>query len=282
VQQIDASGGNVIATVPIPGARFLVPSPSGSQILVFSNNANTVVLLTPNLLGVAGQPSSITQCTTVQVPACILPATFDRPIWAVFNASGTTAYVVNCGPECGGTTAAISSLDMTNTGNPSQFVLATKPVAAGTTALLQGNQLYVAGSQSVGNGSLSVLNLTAGLSAVDCTSATPTNCQSVGIPDGYHDRIGMGSNGQLFVGSRSCTAATCLAIFDTVHSAVTLPSTGGDVTGIEPIPNRNVVYVCQGGLLRVYNTTTDGLENIPPFGQPNVIGQAIDVKTVDF
>jgi hypothetical protein len=286
VEQLDSSSGSVTATVPIPGARFLVPSPSGSQILVFSNNADTVVLLTPSLLGAAGQPSSIAQCTTVQAPACILPATFDRPIWAVFDASGSTAYVVSCGPECGGkTAAAVSSLDMTNTGNPAQLVLAFKPMPAGTTALLQGNQLYVAGTQNLAgtlSGVLSVINLTAGLSAVDCTSATPTNCQTTGIPDGYHDRIQMGSNGQLFVGSRFCTGATCLAMLDTVHSAVTLPSTSGDVTGIEPIPNRNAVYVCQGGLLRVYDTTTDALENIPPLGQPNVIGQAVDVKAVDF
>jgi hypothetical protein len=63
---------------------------------------------------------------------------------------------------------------------------------------------------------------------------------------------------------------------------VTLPAAGGDVTGIEPIPNRNAVYVAQGGLLRVYDTTIDALENIPPLGQPNVIGQAIDVKVIDF
>jgi hypothetical protein len=63
---------------------------------------------------------------------------------------------------------------------------------------------------------------------------------------------------------------------------VTLPQVGGDVTGIEAIPNRNAVYVAQGGLLRVYDTTIDALENIPPLGQPNVIGQAIDVKVIDF
>jgi hypothetical protein len=282
VEQLDASSGAVTATIPIPGARFLVPSPNGSQILVFSNNSDTVALLTPSLIGVAGQPASVATCSTVQVPACILPATFDRPIWAVFDASGSTAFVINCGAECGGTAAGVSAVDMTNTGNPAQVVTATRPVPAGTTALLQGNQLYVAGTQPGVGGILSVLNLASGISTVDCTSATPTNCQTFPIPDGYHDRIQMGSNGQLFVGSRLCTAAGCLAIFDTVHSKVTLPQVGGDVTGIEAIPNRNAVYVAQGGLLRVYDTTIDALENIPPLGQPNVIGQAIDVKVIDF
>src|SRR5438552_2860098 len=73
VEQLDTSSGAVTATVPIPGARVLVPSPNGSQILVFSNNSDTIALLTPSLIGVAGQPSSVAPCTTVQVPACILP-----------------------------------------------------------------------------------------------------------------------------------------------------------------------------------------------------------------
>ena len=36
------------------------------------------------------------------------PLTFDRPIKALFSADGGTAYVLNCGPECGGTTASIA------------------------------------------------------------------------------------------------------------------------------------------------------------------------------
>jgi hypothetical protein len=59
-----------------------------------------------------------------------------------------------------------------------------------------------------------------------------------------------------------------------------VPPDQGDVTGIEPITNRNVVYVCEGGRLRIYDTTTDKLETKPQ--QPNVIGQAVDVKQVDF
>jgi len=58
-----------------------------------------------------------------------------------------------------------------------------------------------------------------------------------------------------------------------------LPPDNGDVTGIEPIPNRNIVYVCEGGQLRLYDTTTDQLQTNPV--QPNVIGQAVDVKVVD-
>jgi len=59
-------------------------------------------------------------------------------------------------------------------------------------------------------------------------------------------------------------------------------NTAGDVTGIAPIPNRNVVYVCQGTMLRVYDTRTDQLAQIPPNGQPNLAGDAVDVKVIDF
>jgi hypothetical protein len=39
-----------------------------------------------------------------------------------------------------------------------------------------------------------------------------------------------------------------------------------------------VVYVTEGGELRIYDTTTDALQAT----QINIIGQAIDVKLVDF
>jgi hypothetical protein len=284
VEKLDSSLGTVTATLHVPGAHYLIPSPDGNQILVFSDNTDTVVLLTAGLTGTAGQPTTISQCTSVQVPACTLPATFDRPVSAVFSSSGSTAYVLNCGQECGGTTAGITAIDMTNTGNPASVVLASKPLPGATTALLQGTQLYVAGTQAGTAGTLSVLNLASGLASVDCTSASPVNCAAFGIKDGYHNQMQMGANGQLFVGSRFCSNI-CLSIFDTLKNSVATdvtPALTGDVTGLAPIPNRNVVYVCQGGELRVYDTTTDQLANIKPLGQPNVVGQAVDVKAIDF
>lgn len=290
VEKINMTAASITATIPIPGAHYVVPSPKGNQILVFSDNLNTVVLLTPSLIGVAGQPTSISQCTTTQVPACTLPATFDRPIGAVFDPSSTTAYVLDCGPECGGTTAGVTAIDMTNTGNPGAVVLANQPVAAATVGLLQGTQFFVAGTQTGTGGVLTVLNLTSGLSNVNCTAATPVNCQIAAITDGYHTGMQMGSNGRLFIGSKACIGINgngiCMSIFDTSKMQVVATPNNtpvGDVTGIAPIPNRNVVYVCQGGFLRVYDTTTDQLETFPaPEAQPNVIGQAIDVKVVDF
>jgi preprotein translocase subunit SecA len=52
----------------------------------------------------------------------------------------------------------------------------------------------------------------------------------------------------------------------------------GDVTGMQPIANRNVAYVIEGGELRVVDTTTGRIStNI----FIDIVGQAVDVKEVD-
>ena len=282
VEKLDTTAGTVTATIPVPGAHYLVPSPNGNQILVFSDNSNNVTLITPSLIGSQGQPFVLAPCTTTQVAACTVPASFDRPVWGVFDPGGTTVYVMNCGPACGGTSAGVAVVNLAAISSGSSPLTANIPVPAASTALLQGTTLYVAGSAPGGaSGTLSVLNLSGAASSVNCTASPASNCQLFTIAGGYQNRIEMGSNGQLFVGARACSSA-CLSIFDTTKSAVTLPGAMGDVTGIAPIPNRNVVYVCQGGVLIVYDTTTGKPAVIPNTGQPNIIGQAIDVKVIDF
>jgi hypothetical protein len=109
----------------------------------------------------------------------------------------------------------------------------------------------------------------------------------VAINDGYHNHIALGANGQLFIGARTCSQSGCLSIYNTQNSAVgTVPSGGvgfppatGDVTGIQPIATRTVVYVTQGGNLGIYDTRTDALQSLQI---TNLIGQFIDVKTIDF
>ena len=51
------------ATIPVPGARFIVPSPSGNQILVISDSADTVTVLAPALISTG---NALTAVTTVQ------------------------------------------------------------------------------------------------------------------------------------------------------------------------------------------------------------------------
>jgi hypothetical protein len=104
----------------------------------------------------------------------------------------------------------------------------------------------------------------------------------------------MAPNNQLFVGSHTCTnvIATsttpgrgCLSVLNTGGNAVYTVEQSGDVTGIEPIANRTVVYVCEGGVLTIYDTALD-LGNQrrlqPQKTQVTIVGQVIDVKLVDF
>ncbi|HEV2699222.1 MAG TPA: hypothetical protein VGU90_14595 [Terriglobales bacterium] len=302
VKRLDISAGQITATIPIPGAHTVVPSPDGTVILVFSDNSDSVTLLRPSLIGTAGQSSTQVPCSSTPVAACTITGTFDRPTGAVFNSSGTTAYVLNCGQRCGGTNAGacltftscttVSLLDMTQTPPVPGNSIA---VPAATVALLQGNSLYVAGTPVSAPDNdcsgVSTAATTCGrLTVVDVaamTAATP-----VAITDGFPNRMQMGSNGQLFIGARGCTNVNisggevrgCLSIVNTTagvaQAGVIAPQDNGDVTGIEPIPNRNVVYVCEGGRLRIYDTTTDSLEKLTT--APVIAGQAVDVKMVDF
>lgn len=285
VNRLSISQAALTAIVPVPGARYLVPSPSGNQMLVFSDNSDSVTLLFPALLGSGSQTNSQFACSGLAVAACAVSG-FDRPVWGVFNSSGSIAYIFNCGLECGGTSnASITPLDMsTFTPGTSIPLVSGGLIGGATTGLLSGSTLYVAGTPPNTPCGPGTAALNCGvLSVVDVSSSTVTSAQL--IPDGYHNRMQLGANGQLFVGSHGCSNVTsstetrgCLAIFNTENSKVIIPPQNGDVTGIEPIPNRNVVYVCQGGGLQIYDTTTDLLQTT----QVNIVGQAIDVKVVDF
>ena len=115
-------------------------------------------------------------------------------------------------------------------------------------------------------------------------------------PDGVRTRLLRG-------GAHTCaeiTTATetrgCLSIYNTLPATkvgsvppggVLIPPANGDVTGIQPIATRTVTYVVQNFALNVYDDTIDALEYNPndpnnPGQITNLIGQFVDVKTVDF
>ena len=270
VEVFDLNNVSLGATVVyVPGARQLVLSHNGSTLLVFSDD--------PTLVGTTPVPnnSNVFFINTANTAAGATPVPgFDHPIFAVFTSDDSTAYVLNCGPECGGTTAGVAAVAV---GTHAITATTSSPVPA-RTALLSGTTLYVAGTTSAG-GQLTVLN----------AGTLAPIVAGIAIPDGIHDRINLGSNGKLFIGARACSNITqgCLAIYDTTTNPTTAvihpPLTGSsgnlpaDITAIEPIPNRNVVYVCEGGELNIYNTTTSTLQTNPAI---DIVGKAIDVKEV--
>jgi hypothetical protein len=257
----NVSAGSTL--VSVPGARGLSLSHNGSTLLVFSDNSDNVSEIN----------TSNTSGGATPIPG------FHRPISAVFTSDDSTAYVLNCGAECGGTMAGVASFSVST-----QSIMATSATFPARTGLLNGGTLYVAGTLpgSPASGVMTVVN--AGTLGVMTAN--------VAIPDGIHDRIALASNGKLFVGARACSNLInqqgCLAIYDTttnlptavIHppyvgpSGTTLP---GDVTGIEPIPGRSVVYVCEGGELNIYDTTTNGLAKSSTI---DIVGKAVDVKEV--
>jgi DNA-binding beta-propeller fold protein YncE len=246
VEVLNVINGTLTDSIPVPRVRRIVLSPDGKKLLAFADSTDQMWVI----------DTSAKTATAV--------TGLDRPVFGVFSTDNSKAYILSCGPECGGTAAKVTVLDMaTNT------LGANVAVSAATIGLLDGGNLYVAGT-GAGGGQLDVIS----------TSSLTVTKSGVTISDGYHQRIALGSNSKLFVGSRTCNNSVqgCLSIFDTSAGTVVISPAGqGDVTGMEPITGRNVVYVIEGGELRIYSTATSQQQTT----QIDIVGQAVDVKLVD-
>jgi hypothetical protein len=268
------TNGLVTASIPVPAAHYLVLSPDGSHLLVFSDNSNNVTVIATGLIGTATDPRQ-----PIGGICC-----FDRPVWGIF-ADSATAYIFNCGAECPGGVAAGITTFAVGSSAPGPTVT----LSGATYGLVIGGTLYVAGTPphtACGGGTAATTCGT--LNIVDVSSMKVMNPKPIIITDGYHNRMALGSNGQLFVGARSCTSINdlggevrgCLSIYNTVASTVVVPPQIGDATAIEPIAGRHIVYACEGGVFQVFDTTTDQiLVQIP---RPiDIVGYCMDVKVVD-
>jgi hypothetical protein len=247
VEVLSATNGTLSNTIAVPRARRVVLSHNGNKLLVFADATDQMWVVD----------------TTAKTATAVTG--FDRPVSGVFSSDDSKAYILNCGPECGGTAAKVTVLDMA-TNTPGASVA----VSAATVGLLDSSgNLYVAGT-AAGGGRLDVVN----------ASSLTVSKSGVTISDGTHTLMALGANSKLFVASRTCSNAIqgCLSIFDTAAgSAVTSAAGGGDVTGIEPVAARNVVYVIEGGELVIYDTTTSK----PQSTQIDIVGKALDVRVVD-
>jgi len=258
-----------LVTFSVPSVARLVLSPNGTKLLAFVDDPNA--LNPPNkggffVIDVASK--SVTGITGAKL---------DQPFTAVFNTSETQAFVLNCGAECSGTAASVVSVDFTAApvfGTP-------VPVSGATVGLLSGSNLFVAGTPAgSSSGTLQTIN-----------TGSMTASAPLAITDGKHLKMAMAGNNRLYVGASACTpqsdASTglirgCLSIVNTSSSSVAFPEfstlrTRFDVTGIQPISNRNVAYVCEGGELDIYDTTTDKLTPT----QIDIVGNAFDVVQID-
>ena len=186
----------------LPGVYRTSVNPGGTFAIAFVQNSNyayyPLQLTSAQTINFSGGPTTwpkaAVDCEPFSAPAwCLLqaqspdkqdqwgfyygaPLTFDRPVKAVFSEDGSTAYVLNCGPECGGTTASISILPVAPmiflNGQASGLLPKTGtipniPIPGGASnALVTGSTMYVVGQQpqQVGGetlygGNLTVVNM---------------------------------------------------------------------------------------------------------------------------
>jgi hypothetical protein len=260
---LDLANIAVLNTLAVTRAHRMVMNPAGTKVLVFSDS-----------YACTGNGTALTVMDlTVSPPALTTVCGFNEAVWGVFSSDSTTAYIMNCGPECGASgTASVAVLNMT-----SATVTSTTPLtnAGATVGFLNGTNLYVAGTLNgtPGAGTLTTLNVSSGV---------PVPSTPVHISDGYHSLMVLGANNKLFTGSSlNCTnsgLAGCLSIFDASAGTAIIDTPKGMVSSMVPIAGRNAVYVIEGGVLRVYDTTTSQESVISTV---NITGQVVDVKAVD-
>lgn len=313
-------------SLSLPGVYRVSVNPGGSVALVFVQNSNYVyypIKLTGEQTatyagGPSNWPKAAVDCEPQNAPGFCLfqaqspdaidstgtyygaPLTFDRPTKAVFSADGSTAYILSCGPECGGSAASYTPLPVNPmillVGQASGVLPAeaaistlTVPIPGGASnALVDSSTMYVVGQELMTDGYWG-----GHLTVVDLATNTPNAPVSIsdGIPMGP-SRLLEADDNTLWIGMTKCTNGErannpgtypggfgCLTMYNTATQSVTLlESYLGDLTGIAGVTGLHKIYVAQGGQVYIYSTT-DGAEKNNQY--VTVVGTASDVAYMD-
>jgi hypothetical protein len=305
----------------LPGVYRVSVNPGGTMALAFVQNSNyayypvklSAAQTTSYSGGPATWPLGAVDCEPQNAPGWCLfqaldptststnikPLVFDRPVKAVFSIDGGTAYVLNCGPECGGNTASVSTLPVSPmifpvgraSGTlPTNATLASTNIAipgGASNALVDSSTMYVVGQQpqlisgqTLFAGNLTVVNLS------NNTAGSPIPV-SDGEP-GARSRLLEADNNTLWIGMTKCNngvrAATglpygCLTMYNTSTGSVTLLEPYlGDATGIAAVTGLNKIYTAEGGQVYIYSTV-DGTAIDNQY--VTVTGTAFDVAYMD-
>ncbi len=316
-----ATGGSY--PLSLPGVYRESVNTGGSVALAFVQNSNYAYyprqLTAAQTIAYSGGPSTwpkaAVDCQPLNGPAWCLfqvqspdnldatgnyygaPLVFDRPVKAVFSADGGTAYILNCGPECGGSNSSVSILPVAPmiylSGQqsgllPKTGAVTTIPVPGGASnALVADTTMYVVGQQPVQvqgqtlyAGNLTVVNL------ANNTTSSPVSV-SDGAP-GAISRLLLADDNTLWVGMQKCTngvrAATgqadgCLTMVNTTNNTVTLLEPYlGDATGIADVEGLHKIYTAEGGQVYIYSTKDGSAINNQ---YVTVTGTAYDVAYMD-
>ncbi|HEY6376176.1 MAG TPA: hypothetical protein VIX90_11700 [Edaphobacter sp.] len=298
----------------LPNVYKVFVNQGDTVVLAMVRNSDTlyrVIKLNSNQPAPAGsvdcQPFNLPVYCVVPVADSTTKPSFDRPNGAYFSLDGSSVYVLNCGPECGGSTAGVTVLQQgaltVDVNTPPYPAAVTNSVAipgGATAAVANGTTLYLAGQQlqpdGLFAGRLTLLNL-----------ATLTPGAPISISDGNHTKMLFADDNTLWIGSQSCATGerqalgqnyNCLTRFDlgantaqifpnvTPNGSATVPYPNanqnpyyyGDLTGICWIQDQHKVYTAYGGQIHAFNTA-DGSEINNQF--ITVQGTALDVAYMD-
>jgi hypothetical protein len=298
----------------LPNVYKVFVNDGDTVVLAMVRNSNTlyrVIKLNAN----QPQPAGSVDCQPFNLPVyCVVPVadsttkpSFDRPINAYFSLDGNSVYILNCGPECGGSTAGVTFLQQgaltIDVNTPPYAAAVTNSVAipgGATTAVADSTNLYLAGQQlqpdGLFAGRLTLLNLTT------LVPGTP-----ISISDGTHTKILFADDNTLWIGSQACATGerqklgqnyNCLTSYNlgtgaasvvpnvTPGSGTTVPFPNanqnpyyyGDLTGLCWIQNLHKVYTAYGGQIHAFNTPDNSEINNQFI---TVQGTALDVAYMD-
>ena len=304
----------------LPGIYRVSVNPGGSMVLAFVQNSDYIYyarkLTVQESLAYSGGsstwPRAAMDCEPQNAPGWCLfqaqspdsqdatgnsygaPLTFDRPVKAVFSPDGGTAYVLNCGPECGGSASSVALLPVgpmiflpgQHSGTlPKSGAVTTIPIPGGSSnALVTDSTMYVVGQQPQPDGLF-----TGNLTVVDLSNNTISH--TAGISDGAPgapSRMIQADDSTLWIGMTKCNngeryakglAYGCLTMYNTVSNSVTmLEPYLGDLTGIAAVDGLHKIYVAQGGQVYIYDTRNGASINNQ---YVTVTGTAYDVAYMD-
>jgi hypothetical protein len=303
VFQVAANSGDTVALAMVRNSNVLYR--------IFKLNTNQYAT---SELAIAATGSE--DCEPLLLPIyCVVPVpgTYDNPAGAYFSLDGTTAYILNCGPECGGKTASVTLLQMgplninvipTSPAEPNPQI-ANIPIPGGVTdAISDGVTLYLAGQQlqpdGLFEGFLTTLNV----------AAPYTITGKYSISDGNHSKMLFADNNTLWIGSQYCATGeraklglnyNCLTMVrlggatlaaqivpnvtpGSATAVVQYPNENnnqyyyGSLTGLCWVENLNKVYTAYGGQVHLFSTV-DGSEMDNEY--VTVQGTALDVAYMD-
>ncbi len=299
----------------LPNVYQVAVNQGDTVVLAMVRNSNTLYRLI-KLNANQAAPSGSVDCQPVSLPVyCVVPVpdsptkpSLDRPTGVYFSLDGSLAYVLNCGPECGGQTAGITvlqqgplTIDINTPPYPNAVTTSVAIPGGVTTSLSDGTTLYLAGQQlqpdGLWAGRLTLLNM-----------STMTPGAPISISDGHHTKMLFADDNTLWIGSQFCATGerakfgqnyNCLTSYNLgtgaasivpavnpqdPNSSVPFPNANqnqwylGDLTGLCWVEGLHKVYTAYGGQVHAFNTT-----DLSEINNQFIIiqGTALDVAYMD-